>query len=164
MAGKNEERRVAMGAIILLDTSILTNLLDIPEWNQNRASVDSEFRQCIQNDDTFYLPIATILETGKHIVRLSDGQERRKFAKKFVSTANDAINGARPFTVTDFPQRQQLLEWLRDFPDCALTGKSLSDVSIVKEWETACARFNMSRVRIWSLDRHLAGFDRFQTA
>jgi hypothetical protein len=39
-------------------------------------------------------------------------------------------------------------------------GVSLADLSIIKEWERNCALHPMSRVRVWSLDSDLAGYDR----
>lgn len=39
-------------------------------------------------------------------------------------------------------------------------GTSLSDHSIIKEWEKLCKRHRMSRVLIWSLDADLIAYDR----
>ena len=53
-----------------------------------------------------------------------------------------------------------ILSWLDDFPDNAMRGLSFADLSIIKEWEKACALNPMRRVRIWTLDEHLGGYDR----
>ena len=45
-------------------------------------------------------------------------------------------------------------------PVFAMRGVGLSDLSIIKAWEAACARHPTRRVRIWSLDQHLQGYDR----
>jgi len=36
----------------------------------------------------------------------------------------------------------------------------MGDLSIVKAWESACAKHPQHRVSIWSLDQDLAGYDR----
>lgn len=36
----------------------------------------------------------------------------------------------------------------------------MGDLSIKKEWEDLCAKYRMSRVRVWTLDNDLAGLDR----
>ena len=36
----------------------------------------------------------------------------------------------------------------------------MGDLSIKKEWEDLCAKYRMSRVRVWTLDDDLAGLDR----
>jgi hypothetical protein len=80
-----------------------------------------------------------------------------------------AINGVTPYSATHFPTREEFLQWLAAFPEYAQINKSdrktregisLSDMSIIKEWERACERHSMSRVLIWSLDSDLAGYDR----
>ena len=44
--------------------------------------------------------------------------------------------------------------------DYAMRGPDMSDLSIIKAWEVACAHHPRRRVRIWSLDQDLQGYDR----
>jgi len=76
-----------MSAIVLLDTSVYLNVLDVPGFNQDRDKVFAELQDAIGSGDYFLLPLATV-------------------------------------------------------------------------WERNCALHPMSRVRIWSLDSDLAGYDR----
>lgn len=46
------------------------------------------------------------------------------------------------------------------FPDAAMQGLGMGDLSIKKEWKALCAKYRMSRVRLWTLDVDLAGLDR----
>lgn len=158
-----------MSAIVLLDTSIYLNVLDVPGHNQDRGRVIDEFRDCITSRDYFLLPLATVWETGNHIADLGDGQTRRRYAQSLLDDLTKAFNGVLPYSATHFPAREEFLAWLGDFPDMAMRSKSerkqregisLADLSIIKEWEQNCARHSMSRVRIWSLDSDLAGYDR----
>jgi hypothetical protein len=169
MAGAHEEGGRAMSAIVLLDTVVYLNVLDIMGWNQDRVAVLDQFKSRMENGDYFLLPMATIWGTGNHIADLHDGGLRRKFAQKFVEDVEKAISGGVPYKATYFPEREIFRNWIKGFPEYAMrnksTGKtgegiSLADFSIIKEWEQTCATNNMSRVLIWSLDCDLAGYDR----
>lgn len=58
-----------MSAVCLIDTSVFLNLLNVPNRNQTRAEVVASFEEYAENNCTFILPMATILETGNHIAR-----------------------------------------------------------------------------------------------
>ena len=157
-----------MSDIVLLDTSVYLNVLDVPGFNQDRDDILNAFTGRVQNGDYFFLPMATIWETGNHIADLPDGRRRYQFAEKLVGEVRGALNGDAPYRATYFPNREVFLAWLGDFPDYARRNKSdrqtregvsLSDLSIIKEWEQTCARHSMSRVVIWSLDSDLSAYD-----
>lgn len=158
-----------MSGIVLLDTSVYLNVLDVPGFNQACVAVLNEFERLIKAGNHFLLPLASVLETGNHIAGLADGQTRRRFGEKLVADVTKAFLGQAPYRATYFPDRDDFLEWLRDFPDMVMRSKtvkklrkgiSLADLSIVKEWERNCRLNPMTRVRIWSLDADLAGYDR----
>lgn len=158
-----------MSAIVLLDTSVYLNVLDVPGLNQDRTGVLAQFGQSIESGDYFLLPLAAVWETGNHIADLGDGQTRRRFAQALQADVTKAFQGEVPYRATHFPERDEFLRWLGDFPDMAMRNKSerklregvsLADLSIIKEWERNCHLHPMSRVRIWSLDSDLAGCDR----
>ena len=158
-----------MSAIVLLDTSVYLNVLDVPGFNQDRGAVLSAFQAAIQAGDYVRLPLATVWETGNHIADLGDGQTRRRHGKKLLEDVTKAFQGYAPYRATHFPERDEFLRWLGDFPDAVMRSKSshklregvsLADLSIIKEWERNCDLHPLSRVRIWSLDADLAGYDR----
>ena len=149
-----------MGAIVLVDTSVFLNILDVPGRNQNRDQVIHSFEEMIESADHFLLPMAAIIETGRHIAHLPDGGQRRQYGRLFVDQVKQALEGSAPWRPTNFLKKEHLLSWLDDFPAKAQQELSLTDLSILKEWETLCERHPMSRVRIWALDGHLDGYDR----
>jgi len=158
-----------MSAIILLDTSVYLNVLDVPRFNQDRSNVLGSFKRSIQAGDYFLLPLATVWETGNHIADLDTGQTRRIYADKFVDDVTKAFQGETPYRVTHFPDRDEFLRWLGNFPQFVMRSKSfkkqregisLADLSIIKEWERNCELHPMTRVRVWSLDEDLACYDR----
>ncbi|MBN2495169.1 MAG: hypothetical protein JXR96_11295 [Deltaproteobacteria bacterium] len=155
-----------MSAIVLLDTSIYLNILDVPGSNQDRSEVLDEFKARIERGDNFLLPLATILETGNHIADLQDGNHRFAFAERLLLDVKKAMEGQAPYRPTRFPDREVFMGWLKDFPEYVKRsgreqreGISLSDLSIIKEWEATRSMNNMRRTQIWSLDSHLAGYD-----
>ena len=158
-----------MSDIVLLDTSVYLNVLDVSGWNQSRVSILDEFTLRVEDGDYFLLPMATIWETGNHIAKLADGGSRRQFAKKLVDDVSGAINGSAPYRPTHFPDREEFLCWLNEFPENAQKNKSitkpnegvsLADLSIIKEWKRTCELHSMSRVLVWSLDSDLSSYDR----
>ena len=148
-----------MGKILILDTSILLNVLDVPGFNQDRETVLQEFEDYINEKAIFLVPLGVILETGNHIAQLANGNRRRKFAKKFQVETRKALEGELPWTPVPLPDTNQLGSWLDEFPGSAKGGVGLVDLSIIKAWEVACRKHPLSRVCIWSLDKHLQGYD-----
>jgi hypothetical protein len=157
-----------MSAIVLLDTSVYLNILDVPGRNQDRKAVFDQFEHRINSQDHFLLPMAAIWETGNHIAKLDNGGLRYQYGIKLLEDVTKALQGEAPYRPIHFPDREEFLSWLRDFPQYVQRNKSatktqegisLSDLSIIKEWERTKARHNMSRVLIWSLDSDLAGHD-----
>jgi hypothetical protein len=158
-----------MSDIVLLDTSVYLNVLDVPGFNQDREKILEAFQVSIRNGDHFLLPLAAVWETGNHIADLDNGQLRRNYANILVADVRNAFSGAVPYRATHFPDREEFLIWLGDFPEVAMRNKSaekqregvsLADLSIIKEWGRNCERHSMSRVRIWSLDSDLEAYDR----
>lgn len=149
-----------MTAIVLLDTSIYLNVLDVPGFNQHRMAVLDEFERAVNANERFLLPLASVWETGKHIAQLSDGRQRRAWAEKLASDVRSAFSGSAPYSATHFPKREDFEAWLASFPDSATQGKSLADHSLIQEWQRNCDLNPRLRVRIWSLDSDLTGYDR----
>jgi len=146
-------------SICLIDTTVFCNVVPVPGLDQDREDVCAQLRAHVQDGVTLLLPVAAIVETGNHVARNRDGNVRRATAVKFVRMVKQAIEGETPFTPTPFLEPAGLLQWLDEFPQFAMEGMGLGDLSIVKEWEAQCRRFPGRRVFIWSLDRHLASYD-----
>lgn len=144
-----------MSAVCLIDTSVFLNLMDVPGKNQDKASVIGSFRVYVELDTTFILPMATILETGNHIVQNGDGQMRREAARRSVAAVKGACEGTAPWRPNRFPETDEMLGWIDQFPDAAMRNKaadkpyegtSFGDLSIIKEYEKCCRRYAMTEV------------------
>lgn len=155
-------RGVAAGrpTLVIVDSSILLNVLDIPGFNQDRVDVLEQFRLFVDAGHLFLLPIAAVFETGNHLADLADGRERRRHAQRFQRRILEALDGHAPWVPIEVPETARLRAWLDNFPDQAMRELGLGDVSIIDEWERACRRHPSQRVRIWTLHRQLQSYDR----
>ncbi len=113
-----------MSSICLMDTSIFLGPLNVPNYNQHRASVLEDFKTYSQAGCTFLLPMATILETGNHIAQNGDGTMQRKTAIRFVKEVKAAFTGEAPWRPTKFPNTTEILLWIDQFPDLAGKNKA----------------------------------------
>ena len=158
-----------MSSVIILDTSVFLNILDVPGRNQQKDKVFQDFAQFIEMDCTFILPMATVLETGNHIAQNGDGGTRRKVAQKFCNAVSASFSGETPYRTSDFPRSSEVQEWLSKFPGLAGQNKSetrlgegtsFGDLSIIEEFNACKDKFPMTEVFIWSLDSDLAAYHR----
>ena len=149
-----------MSGIFIVDTSVFLNVLDVPGFNQDREADLARFRELIEAGANLLLPIAAIFEAGNHIAQLGGGQQRRRCAESFRDRVREALEGRAPWTPIRLPDDRELSEWLDSFPDSAMRGAGMGDLSIVKAWERTCVQHPTRRVTIWSHDQHLAGYDR----
>lgn len=153
-----------MSSVCLIDTSVFLNLLNVPNRNQEREQVIQDYTDYADNECTFILPMATILETGNHIAQNGDGGTRRETAQRFCDAVIGAFNGDAPYKPIEFPSTHEIATWLGEFPNEAGKNKSatklgegtsLGDLSIIKDFEKCRAKFSMSEIFIWSLDDDL---------
>ena len=149
-----------MRAICLIDTSIFVEILHVPLMATQPQKILKALQSKLEADESLFLPMATILETGNHIAQNGDGTQRRKCADRFVSQVQKAFAGDSPFTPLRFLQPEDLDRWLVNFPNHAMQGSGLGDLSIIQDWQRLCEQHPYRQVYIWSLDRHLQGYDR----
>jgi len=149
-----------MALVVIVDTTVFLNFLDVPAFNQDRDKVLKRFEELIRKQANFLLPMAAIFEAGNHIAQLSDGGQRRRYAEIFVTQVTKALDGDAPWRPIQMPDIGRVRDWLAGFPDFAMRGAGTGDLSIVRQWEEACRRHPTMRVLIWALDGHLDGYDR----
>jgi hypothetical protein len=151
-------------SIGLVDTSIFCEVVPVPGRTQQREEVLDVLEDHIRNGVTLLLPIATILETGNHIAHISDGSQRRATAQRFVELVQQAlgnVEGPAPWTVPEpLLTPEDMQRYLNEFPDCAMQGIGLGDLSIIEEYKRQCQLHQARQVFIWSLDGHLSAYIR----
>ncbi len=149
-----------MRAICLVDTSVFVTILRVPNMSPRHREIIEDLKQRYAQGHLMFLPFATILESGNHIGQQGDGNQRRETASRFVQQVEKALDGTSPFTPLSFPGETAVREWLRSFPDWVGIRSGLGDLSIKRDWNELCNRHQRWRVYVWSLDKHLACYDR----
>lgn len=147
-----------MSAICLIDTSIFVEILNVPMMADWHSQTLLELEAKIKSGELLFLPMATIFETGNHIAQNGNGAERRKCAERFVAQVQKALSGDSPFRPISFVEREQMQQWLNEFPDSAMRGSGLGDLSIIHDFQKVCQQNQGRRVYIWSQDGHLSTF------
>lgn len=161
-----------MADICLLDTSILLNILNVPNRNNDKEKVIADFQIYIQSNCRFIIPFVVAVEVGNHISQNGDGVIRRQTARRFVDMMQKTFAGDLPFEISDFDLKNEWQNWISEFVDKAgqnkttakpNEGMSLTDLSIIKEYESLQAKNRANRnkhvnVFIWSLDSDLEAY------
>lgn len=148
------------GTIRIIDTSVLCNILRVPNKDQDGDRATAELRGAIEAGDVLLLPTGVIYETGNHIAQNGDGNTRRKVARAFVDLVRKAFSGELPFVPTPLQNPDEMLKWIAEFPASAVTGMGFGDLSIIKIFHQQCDLNHGRRVAIWSYDQHLQSYDR----
>ncbi len=163
-----------MTDICILDTSIILNILNVPNKNQDKVTVIKDFKTYAESECRFIIPLVVAVEVGNHISQNGNGDTRRDIAKKFVDMMQKTFNGSSPFEISDFDLKLEWRNWINEFTDKAgqnktaakpNEGMSLTDLSIIKEYDALQAKNRANRnkhvkVFIWSLDSDLEFYGR----
>lgn len=126
--------------IVVLDTSMLTVHLRVPghvtcgtssdRWDANR--VDAHLAQRLTEGAWFVLPLATLIETARHISQAP--ALRHELATTFVTRVQEALQGTTPWV--PFSHQHNLWDakslgaLVERWPSLALRRMSLADASI----------------------------------
>ena len=70
-----------MGAICLIDTSIFLEVLNVPQKANQHKFIMELLKEKINEGETLFLPMATILETGNHIAQNLNSAQRLTASK-----------------------------------------------------------------------------------
>ncbi len=139
----------------LIDTSVFLNILAIPSRSQNRELILNDMSNKVKNNDIFYLPYPTIIETGNFIAQI-DGNHKYIYAKDFVEIINKAFDQQVPWKIDKIVTIDELKQYLDSFPDYASKQIGFADFSIIKEQERLQQLLGKNYVvNIWSIDKHL---------
>lgn len=150
-----------MSKVHFVDTSVLTELLNVPGLNKRHEEINAEYLRLDRAGDIFVLPVAVLVETGNHIAHVSDGNMRRQIAGMLASLVKGAMEGSSSWNVRPEIQPDVLKAILEQLPSQAQQERGFGDVSIIEQfndyWEH---KQPIGEMRIWSLDTHLQGFSK----
>ncbi len=149
----------------LIDTSILLELIDVPNMAKQPKEVRASFVEKMKAGGKFCIPLAAIIETGNHIAQNGNGQQRRERAQAFVKYVIQTFNEESPFIKLDFITNEELQKWIQEFPNCAMRndskgkGMGIGDLSIIKDKIKLEKQFPKATISIWSADGHLDSYN-----
>lgn len=145
-----------------IDTSIIMNLLEIPDKCADAEKIRKEFKEAVENGEILILPFSTIIESGNHIAHIPDGRVRRERAIKFKEFLEKTANNEAPWRLYGVKlEKNDLLALAEKFPEYALQYEmGLGDMSIIHFYEKYKAETPaVGHIMIWSTDRHLQGYE-----
>lgn len=158
-----------MQSVVFLDTSVLLNVLDVPNKNGERAAVVPRFKELARSRGSLMvIPMAAVIEVGNHIAQLDDGRVRRERMERFADFLRSSLSGTPPWVVSgatwDGPFLADLVEGHEQRPgivDLSSTGVGAGDGSILLELERYRQRSDVPTklpVELWSLDQGLQAY------
>ena len=157
---KRDAERPTAGAIRLIDSCILCEILSVPE----KCNKEDHVKYCKAFDvfqnagGRFVLPLATLIETGNHIAhaKRANGQEKRSAAMRLVNYVRATMDSKSPFLKSEI-WNADVGAWLVNYPDNAMRGKGLGDVSIEVDCEIVKRTFGVTglTVEVWTKDKHI---------
>lgn len=144
-----------------IDTSIIMNLLEVPNMCADAKDVKEEFKAAVEAKETMILPMSTIIESGNHIAHIVDGTVRRTKALEFQTFLRKTAKDEAPWKLYGLEMKKEdLLALADDFPECALRMEmGIGDMSIIRFYERYKKEVPaIGHIMIWSKDNHLMGY------
>lgn len=155
-----------MPEVRFVDTSILLEILNVPGKSQAHAAVHDELMRLAEAGVQLVLPIATIIETGNHIVQVADGNARRRCAAAFCALLEATAEGGLPWVLHSVAWDERMLRLLCEGPGqvgsfvelAAAAALGTGDLAIIAESELYATRTANVDVRVWTHDETLHAY------
>ena len=142
----------------LIDTTIMLNLLGVPNRCADKDRVTDEFNEAIRNGDTLILPIATIIESGNEIAKIK-GSLRHDIAERFSMLLQKTADDEAPWSCASFEiGSAELRHYAEHYTESAIHGVGMGDLSIIHTFEKCIRLLPIGTIMIWSTDEHLSSY------
>ena len=150
-----------------VDTSILVEILNVPEMNSNRTEIRAALTDKLASGVRLILPTAAVIETGNHVHHIKDGGLRRRCAEAFADILRLTASGEALWTLFESTWDGLFLTTVRSGAGTATSlvqhfaAQSLScgDLTVVAERDVYRSRVAKgTEVGIWTLDAAMAAW------
>lgn len=145
-----------------IDTSIMCNLLEIPDMCADKEQVKREFREIIDRKETLIMPLATIIETGNHIAHIPDGKGDARYivTKKFKEFLAKTAESEAPWTLYGNALDSKEIKYMSENLEQFLPAKiGIGDMTIIYAYQKYLEEEPaIGTIMIWSTDEHLASY------
>ena len=148
-------------AAYVIDTSYLLELYAIPGKSTPEAITEVRKRllSAAESGSPLYVTVPSIYELAKHIVRIRDGNQRRRYAVHVKNDVLSSIEEGTPWNVIPSQQLDALGKQVSSFVENHIhDGIDLADGTLIDEARRLRReRYSGSgrHVHIWTKDRNL---------
>lgn len=127
-----------MTGMTVLDTSWLLELYQVPgdSKRERHRPVLEQAKQAAQG--TMMVTVPVLFEVANHLVRVGNGNQRRKLIERYREDVVDSLEQETPWTVVRALQHngillrtQDLVDLAGRFANASSVGYSLADISII---------------------------------
>lgn len=147
-----------LARILILDSSILDEVLEVPDWSDDSPRIRKEFARRAEGGEQLVIPITAIVETGNHVVQCKG--DRTGAARRYHRLLCQLVDGDAPWRTFITVWNVDLLARIRDG---AGIGRSLidlfssqtiggGDLTISAEAERIKQTTHGLRIDLWSKD------------
>lgn len=145
-----------------IDTSVMLNLLEVPDMCNDAKKVKEQWKQNLEAKDVLIMPAATIIETGNHIAHIANGNKRREIAGRFGEFLRKTANGEAPWQLYGVKSTKEELLYLADnIEEFATREIGIGDMSIIYAYQRYIEETPaIGTIMIWSTDAHLQGYQK----
>lgn len=155
-----------MNSIILLDTSVLCEWFEVPGKSAKggHRRVTDAMKAYVKDGCDFFLPLASVVETGNHIAHVATGNARRRCANLLAELIENCITAEHPYATIAYWDEDELKAIAREFRSNAMSGISMGDTSIIGDFKRLCEdNPTAMRIKIWSMDGHLDTYEKLSS-
>lgn len=151
------------GRIIVLDTSLLTEILKVPGRHSEefaRAALQ-RYKEENQKRSKFYVTVPVLFELADHIAHVDNAHARRDASNKLANIVRSSLDGNRPWSIPIEAMDQEqtgkslLLHLLKRFEgEFSPLGIGMSDASVIDlshQIKQCCGK--LMAVHIWTRDQ-----------
>lgn len=122
--------------IRFIDTSVMLNLLEVPNMCNDKLLVKQQWKDCLEAKDNLIMPIATIIETGNHIAHIPNGNVRRAIAGRFGEFLRKTAEGEAPWQLYGVKDmKDELMYMASHIEEYATREVGIGDMSIIYAYE-----------------------------
>lgn len=118
-------------AVYVIDTSYLLELYAIPGKSTPEAITEIRKRllRAAESRSSLYVTVPTIYELAKHIVRIPDGNQRRRYAVHVKNDVLSSLTEGTPWNV--IPSRQPAISFKRSIASFPIQFTLQQDVLVL---------------------------------
>lgn len=139
--------RIPRRKLLLIDTCVLVEIVGVPFESDHSSDLRKEFDEHRRNRAEIRIPLVTVLETGSHIRKIDDGEERKYCAHTFVTFLRHALEEKPPWKFGKFQWDETVIRRVLDgeehgYPLERSIGDGtfeIGDLTIIKEWRAGPA-------------------------